>query len=92
MDGKGEARLQPDDRPGPCCAVWISRSCLVLTSCPAACQEPGSTRSIEVLVRSAGQDPFDDLRLDLGGTAEPRRIPDASKADLAQASSADDGT
>jgi hypothetical protein len=50
--------VQPDDRQGPYCPVRISRTLLVLTSCrPAACQKPQSTRSIEGLVRSAGQDP-----------------------------------
>src|SRR5260370_11389070 len=35
----------------------ISRRLPVLTSCPAACQEPGSTHSIEGLVRPTSQDP-----------------------------------
>jgi hypothetical protein len=40
------------------------------------------------MARSAGQDPADEFRLDIGGTAEPRSTPDASKVRLAQASSA----
>jgi len=49
--------VQPDDRQSPYYPVRISRTLPVLTSCPAACQKPQSTHSIEGPVRSAGKDP-----------------------------------
>ena len=42
----------------------------------------------QVRIAVVANDTADDLRLDLGGIAEPRRIPDASKVGLAQASRA----
>ncbi len=46
----------------------------VLTRCPGACQKLGNSHSMERGVTPVGRGPAEDLRLDLGGTAETLTI------------------
>ena len=78
--------VQPDDRQGLYCPAWISRRLPVLTSYPAACQDGSNLEKawpdLQAKILT------DDLRLDLGATAESQQNPCCRQVRLAQASSA----